>query len=186
MTGLNCARFVAWHLQRQGGWNNWLREAVVAAMLQDVGQSEPKTDSAASDAMLNRTLTLKQQHPLRSAILLQGIAGSPITIPEMVAQHHERVNGKGFPRALSADRQSELGRGIAVTTRLWELVEQGAGQTQTRSAIWTAASGRLLQESKLGWWCKGWCERIVRSLRDAGLVDRAAQDQESTRDVEVR
>src|SRR5690606_16516459 len=49
-----------------------------------------------------------QSHPLHSAAVAGGLADVPKRVADLVATHHERLDGTGFPHELPAKSQGEL------------------------------------------------------------------------------
>lgn len=62
------------------------------------------------------------QHPLRSAVLLKRWGVSNKLWLETVLQHHERLDGKGYPRKLSADRFITEARLVGIADRYHALL----------------------------------------------------------------
>ncbi|MES2260845.1 MAG: HD domain-containing phosphohydrolase [Pseudomonadota bacterium] len=53
-------------------------------------------------------------HPITSYVLLNEIAGFPAAAAQAVLQHHERLDGSGYPHGLRGERISQLARLLAV------------------------------------------------------------------------
>ncbi|KAA8664538.1 HD-GYP domain-containing protein [Clostridium sp. MT-14] len=85
------------------GYNNWdLKEIGVGAALHDVGKTKVPT------AILNKRDRLTEEefyeikkHPIYGSQLLKKNFAISDNIIKMVEQHHERVDGKGYPYGLS-------------------------------------------------------------------------------------
>src|SRR3569833_781207 len=54
-------------------------------------------------------------HPHGGSLLISQLTNYPPSLARAVAEHHERLDGSGYPHALEADRFSPLGRLLAVT-----------------------------------------------------------------------
>ncbi len=75
-------------------------------------------------------------HPRIGALLLARLAGYPMALARGVAEHHERLDGSGYPGRLAADAISPLGRQLAVTELVLGVMAQG-------DAPWARASFAL-------------------------------------------
>lgn len=100
---------------RDGGGPADIRQAMMAGLLHDIG--EVYLDPAligtgdVADLQLYRQLVT---HPQLGELLLQGLAHYPLALTQAVAEHHERLDGSGYPRMLHGDKLSSLGRLLAV------------------------------------------------------------------------
>ncbi|MDD5274506.1 MAG: HD-GYP domain-containing protein [Methylovulum sp.] len=96
--------------------NEQLSQLGQAAVLHDVGEAK------VSDAILgkhNCGLTLEesaqlQMHTQYGAEMLGKIEGMPGEVAEVALSHHERVDGKGYPRQLKGTEISLLSRIVAI------------------------------------------------------------------------
>lgn len=88
---------------------------LLAAMCHDLG--EMHTDPALL-APERRILPDEQRyvrvHPITGYVLLRDLTAPPVDCMNAVLQHHERLDGSGYPYGLSANRISRLGRLLAV------------------------------------------------------------------------
>src|SRR5262249_23470508 len=101
--GLTAARVIAWALHDEPRAARRLPRLVTAAMLQDVGRlldSSPALARSGRRAM--SAAMIEQPHAPLGAAILGTIRGAPAELQMMVAQHHERLDGGGSPRALAA------------------------------------------------------------------------------------
>ena len=100
-----------------GGGTAEVRVAMLAGLLHDLG--EIYIDPAHSEADADRTLdfTSYQQlvvHPHVGQLLLAQLTNYPPTLSRAVGEHHERLDGSGYPKGLQRDAISPLGRLLAV------------------------------------------------------------------------
>ena len=58
-----------------------------------------------------------QQHPIKGAAIAADLQSFPKKSLHIIMQHHETVDGKGFPNRLQADRISPLSKIVAVANR---------------------------------------------------------------------
>ncbi len=88
----------------------------VGAMLHDVGKLKVPAD------ILNKPTALSEQeyaimkkHPMDGYTLLASQPGVPLAALDVALSHHERVDGTGYPRGLSAEAIPFYARIVAVT-----------------------------------------------------------------------
>ncbi|MFV0421419.1 HD domain-containing phosphohydrolase [Oleidesulfovibrio sp.] len=100
--------------QELGMDHNGLEAVRLAALLHDVGKmglpSEFLTKPSALDA--NEMMFIRQ-HPQMGYDILKDVPFE-LPIPEMVLQHHERLDGSGYPHGLSGDAILPEARILAV------------------------------------------------------------------------
>jgi len=94
-----------------------IRLAMLAGLLHDLGDMyiAPRHGEAEADRMLD--FTSYQQlvvHPHVGALLLTQLTNYPPSLARAVLEHHERLDGSGYPHALQGDKMSALGRLLAV------------------------------------------------------------------------
>jgi hypothetical protein len=95
-----------------------LRLAMLAGLLHDLGEMyiDPRYGEADADRLLD--FTSYQQlvvHPHIGRLLLTQLTNYPGAVVEAVAEHHERLDGSGYPHGLQRDTISPLGKLLAVT-----------------------------------------------------------------------
>ena len=93
----------------------YVREVIMGALLFDVGMLMiPKRVRGGSGALIESDRERIQQHPIYSLTMMEQIPGlSPI--PRMMGyQHHERLNGTGYPQHTQGPSISEFARIISV------------------------------------------------------------------------
>jgi hypothetical protein len=101
-----------------GGTIAELRLAMLCGLLHDLG--EMSIDPRFGEADADRTLDFQsyQQlvvHPHVGQLLITQLTNYPATLARAVAEHHERLDGSGYPHSLQRDAVSPLGRLLAVT-----------------------------------------------------------------------
>jgi HD-GYP domain-containing protein (c-di-GMP phosphodiesterase class II) len=90
-----------------------LEDFVMGALFHDVGKCNVPGDILRKKARLtNDEYHLIQHHPIDSARLLEPIYGPRIA--ELAYSHHERMDGKGYPRGLKGDEIPFEARILAV------------------------------------------------------------------------
>ena len=150
--GVQSARFAAW---------------VIAALLQDVGWLALQPYVADSNRRGPRRASwLAQQHPQIGAAILAAVNRIPLVLPHMVALHHERLDGSGFPRRLSGSLLSRMGRMLACTARTYELYEELSSDGRAGGLIQHVQrmGDGLRHEAKCGWWEPGSVFQLVSAI----------------------
>jgi len=80
------------------------RTLIAAALTRDVGFLELQDDlDRQSDSLTAEQQDLVRMHPLASAQMLREAAVTDPVWLSAVEQHHERLNGSGYPRGIAAD-----------------------------------------------------------------------------------
>lgn len=101
-----------------GGQTPEIRLAMLAGLLHDLGEMyiAPAHGEAEADRELD-ALAYRQLvvHPHVGLLLVAQLTNYPGAVARAVVEHHERLDGTGYPHARAADAMSPLGRLIAVT-----------------------------------------------------------------------
>lgn len=165
------------NIQRVAGMS-WLNEsqlqlAGAAGLLQDCGwfviRSERNPIRRDSEAR-NNTYDRCRQHPVVGGALVGGILNAPPLLARLVSQHHERINGTGFPRGVRETDLSPLARLISAGVRLEELriAQDGlamflsAGPRGESEAVRT-----LIHEARKGDFDTGIVHKLLRDYDDS-------------------
>jgi putative nucleotidyltransferase with HDIG domain len=107
-----------------------------AALLHDLGKSSVPSEILNKLGKLNGLeFSLQQSHVQASYDVLKGIE-FPWPVAEVVMQHHERMDGSGYPKGLAGDRISQEARILMVadvmdgmcTYRAWRPDTPGCGK----------------------------------------------------------
>jgi len=164
--GIQTARLIAWAASHRHTWLDRRELLTVAALLQDVGLLLLKS----AYSMTPRQLVLRRpelfhKHPELGASLAGSITGCSVDLSRLIAQHHERLDGTGYPRQLRSRRLSETSRFLAIVVRFVELWHDHPQQDRACSSppqhLTTAASEavacqpaaeRLFREALRGDW----------------------------------
>ena len=98
------------------GWSeSKLLELGVAALLHDVGMAQlPRNVVSKEGKLTMRELALVRQHPEKGAEFLARTEGISEGAARAVAEEHERVDGKGYPKGLEGGSIHEYARIVAV------------------------------------------------------------------------
>jgi HD-GYP domain-containing protein (c-di-GMP phosphodiesterase class II) len=104
-------------MAQHGGQTPDIRLAMLCGLLHDLGEMyiAPEFGEADADRDLD-TLSYRQLvvHPHVGLLLVAQLTNYPGAVARAVAEHHERLDGSGYPHRLSGDRISVLGRLVAV------------------------------------------------------------------------
>lgn len=129
----------------------------VSALLQDLGLQALRTARSQPGEFPHEEFPTSHpdrflQHPTIGAAIVAGLSDVPPLVPNLIAQHHERINGAGSPRGCSASDLSKPSRLLAMVVRLEELRHEQNSLEQL--AEWSSAnlapSERLQQETLQG------------------------------------
>jgi len=106
---------IACAIAREMGWNEDQIESVrVASALHDVGKFMVSQEILTKPGRLTtEEFALVKLHPEAGYLILKDIS-FPWPIPEAVRQHHERMDGSGYPRGLKGHEILPLARIVAI------------------------------------------------------------------------
>ena len=101
-----------------GGDTPEIRMAMLCGLLHDLGEMyiDPRYGEAEADRDLD--FVSYQQlvvHPHVGYLLVAQLTNYPGVVSRAIAEHHERLDGSGYPHALRGEKMSPLGRLLAVT-----------------------------------------------------------------------
>jgi len=92
-----------------------LQHLLLASLCHDFGEMHTDPDMLAPDrAIVGTDRRFIYVHPITGYVVLQQMNGIPAEVMQAVLQHHERLDGSGYPYGDSADRISPLARVISV------------------------------------------------------------------------
>ena len=92
--------------------------AMTAGLLHDVGEMYISPEFGEADAANTLEVETYRQlvvHPHIGKLLLSQLTDYPKDVVRAVAEHHERLDGSGYPYRLTGDRLSELGKLLSAT-----------------------------------------------------------------------
>ena len=139
LMALLCAHFV-----REAGAS--LQEMTVAAgagLLHDLGMLHIDAGLLAAENRLSGDqLRPLYAHPLTSSMLVARFAQYPKQIARAVLEHHERLDGSGYPRALKGDAISPLGRMLALGEVVTAMFDGERERPEQRVSLLLRASPR--------------------------------------------
>jgi HD-GYP domain-containing protein (c-di-GMP phosphodiesterase class II) len=92
-----------------------VKEVIMGALLCDVGMlAVPKRIRSSSGTLTEGDRARVQQHPIYSLSMMEQVPGLSPIARLMGFQHHERLNGNGYPMGASAASISDFARIVAV------------------------------------------------------------------------
>ncbi|MEO8858320.1 MAG: HD domain-containing phosphohydrolase [Burkholderiaceae bacterium] len=120
---------------RAGSSPGDLRLAMVAGLVHDMGVLELDPRLRGSDGELDLAdFRALMTHPGRGAALLSGLKEYPLALSRAVGEHHERLDGSGYPQSLAGEAMSSLGRLLAVVETTLGVLSQ-ADATLARASF---------------------------------------------------
>jgi hypothetical protein len=102
----------------QGGGTAELRVAMLCGLLHDLGEMyiDPKHGEADADRTLDfQSYQQLVVHPHVGSLLISQLTNYPAGVARAIAEHHERLDGSGYPHCLQREQLSLHGRLLAVT-----------------------------------------------------------------------
>lgn len=105
-------------VRARGGEDKLVALAMTAGLLHDVGEMYVDPDYGEADAEATLDVESYRQlvvHPHIGQLLLTQLTDYPKDLARAVGEHHERLDGSGYPHRLVAEQISPLGRLLAVT-----------------------------------------------------------------------
>ncbi len=102
----------------RGGSTQELRLAMLCGLLHDLGEMyiAPEHGEADADRALDfQTYQHLVVHPHVGGLLVQQLTDYPAVVARAVAEHHERLDGSGYPHCLEREKLSPQGRQLAIT-----------------------------------------------------------------------
>jgi putative two-component system response regulator len=135
----------------------------IAGILHDVGKIRiPVAILSRAGKLLEAEEEMIRIHPLVSYNILKNIP-FPWPVAEMVLQHHERMDGSGYPRGLSGDEIIREARILAVA----DVTEASSSFRPYRPAHGIEAALEMIEEKK----GKKYDAEVVAACRDLFAAD---------------
>ena len=150
---------------QQDGSTAEVRVAMLAGLLHDLGEMYIDPRYGEADADRNLDFLSYQQlvvHPHVGHLLIAQLTNYPGSVSRAIAEHHERLDGSGYPHGLRRDAVSPLGRLLAVAEGTLGAL-RGERPHLSRASV---ALRVVPSEFDLGW---------------VGLVEQAARAQPARR-----
>ena len=129
-----------------GGDTPEIRLAMLCGLLHDLGEMylDPKYGEAEADRDLD-FISYQQLvvHPHVGQLLVAQLTNYPSVVSRAIAEHHERLDGSGYPHALYGDQLSPMGRLLAVTEAALNAVRGPFSQLMRASVALRAVPGEF-------------------------------------------
>lgn len=159
-----------------GGSTQELRVAMLCGLLHDLGEMYIAPEHGEADA--DRALSFQSYqhlvvHPHVGKLLLQELTDYPAVMARAVGEHHERLDGSGYPHCLQRDQISSQGRQLAVTEAVLAVLRSDSPQLARASVALRVVPG----EFELGW---------VGPISYASRMEPPLQASLSRDDIQVR
>ena len=182
INGVLTARLMAYLVPRFPHGGQYLEQLTTAALLHDVGllgllHGYRKN---VKDLATGSPVAFKK-HPQYGAALTSVFKKMPGTFGTIIAQHHERLNGTGYPDRLIARSLSPLSRMMAIVCRIVDLMtgtlfaHTPPENPRTRAHTLIQTVNKLKVEVKLGELDGGMVQQITRLLEAEGGLDLMAE-----------
>lgn len=112
---INCAIFSAVFTKYLGYKQSIVQEFAMGALLHDLGQAKLPQGIFSKNTTVSGSETIViKKHVAQSLGLIKGEKGITSLMMDMIVNHHERLDGSGYPRGISADKLSRPARIMAI------------------------------------------------------------------------
>lgn len=152
--GLQTARLIAAVAGETTSLADCALPLTMAGLLHDCGMlSLTSRYACPADRLAGEFPNCFRRHPSIGAAVVAGIKNIGVDLPFLIAQHHERLDGSGFPSQLTSRSLARPARLLAVVCRYVEFCGMSAGDaaaTGGSPAVAQSAADRLRQESGQG------------------------------------
>ncbi len=112
---LNCAILTAIFAKYLGYEMTKVRQMALAALLHDIGLAKVPQGVLSKPSRLSELeVKAMRKHVALGLSMLKGQKHITAMMLEMIVNHHERLDGSGYPRGLSADKLSREARILAI------------------------------------------------------------------------
>lgn len=136
MHSLRSAVTAAWLISRLDGARHDMRMLAAAGLLHDLGMLHVNPVLLQPAVQLDRASRRQlYTHPVVSRMLLERHHEYAPQMLAAVLEHHERLDGSGYPRRLSGDEQSLWGRVLALTELVTAMVTAATPTPSRRLSI---------------------------------------------------
>lgn len=102
-----------------------LHDLGLGALFHDLGKNKiPTQVQRKQDPLTKAEQSLLELHPRYGLELTEKIPGLPAEAVKVIGQHHEKMNGSGYPHGLKGEQISRLSRIVAITNQYDNLCNQ--------------------------------------------------------------
>ena len=126
-----------------------LRALAIGGLLHDIGKlSIPNSILQKPGALDDAEFAIIKRHPAHGHELLAELGGFNDTVARLVLDHHERLDGSGYPRGLEADElDSRPGSSPSATSTTPSSRRGSTAQPGRPSARWSCCAARAAPRS---------------------------------------
>ncbi len=134
---LNVAILLAHFGRHLGMEKEHIKEVTLGGLMHDVGKiMTPSAILHKPGNLSDREFAVIREHPVHSRRILESTAGITSIMVDVAANHHERLDGSGYPLGLRGDQLSRYARMAAIVDVYDALTAERvykAGMAQTRA-----------------------------------------------------
>jgi HD-GYP domain-containing protein (c-di-GMP phosphodiesterase class II) len=143
------------------GYADEICELGLGALLHDVGQVRlPRNLIRKPDPFTDQERRLLEQHPLLGGAILEQADNISMLAQEIVVEHHERLNGTGYPRKSGHQTMSPLSQIVAITDAYDAMITGRNGVLQKPIDVLR----ELYLDANAGAFDRELVEKVIRSL----------------------
>ena len=154
-----------------GGSTQELRIAMLCGLLHDLGEMyiAPEHGEADADQALDfQSYQHLVVHPHVGMLLLEQLTDYPAVMARAVAEHHERLDGSGYPHCLERSQLSPQGRQLAVTEAVLAVLRSECPQLARASVALRVVPGEF---------DLSWVGAVSHAARQSPLKARLSEDE---------
>jgi hypothetical protein len=119
-----------------GGCHADIELALLGGLLHDLGEMYVEPAYLVGEERLDgQALVELASHPHVGELLIAKLTDYPTALARAIGEHHERLDGTGYPAGPAAPRQGELGRLLAVTEAVMGVVDAPAPAPLSRARL---------------------------------------------------
>ena len=112
---INTAILVSVFAKYLGYKEQTVKELAMGALLHDIGQAKMPQGVLSKPSQLNdNEMQVVKKHVAQSLGLVKGEKGITPLMLDMIVNHHERLDGSGYPRGITAEKLSRPARIMAI------------------------------------------------------------------------
>ena len=112
---INCAIFTAVFAKYLGYKEEAVQQLAMGALLHDLGQAKlPQGVISRPSKLTSSEMDIIKRHVAQGLGLVKGEKGITPLILDMIVNHHERLDGSGYPRGITAEKLSRPARMMAI------------------------------------------------------------------------
>jgi len=130
------ALLCAWLARDGGASRRDTAQAAAAGLLHDIGMLHVDPDLLAAEERLSGDrLNPVYVHPVTSSMLVGRFDALPREIARGIVEHHEMLDGSGYPRGLAGDAISPLGRVLSLSEVVTAMFDGAREQPEQRVSL---------------------------------------------------